>query len=217
LANNINGTIDNTNSPIVNYFGSGAVHGIDAPVNFSSLSPSELAVYQPCFNANRFLWPSTFSEAELLPNQDVIPRTEPDSGADRGGFMSVEVSSLCLCAQWYDSYNNLLYTHSFPNIREGGLDNSTYCQKKCNVFVPASSSSSSSDHWYDNSGALAGVIIAGIVVLAVIVFRCYRRWAKNKNSKRPLDQGLLPNEVGPEDESYNTIGIRGTVQSSEYD
>jgi len=192
VANNPAGTIDKGLGPAVNYYGTGAGHGIDSPVNFSTLSPSDYQVYIPSFTAKQFLWPANFSDytaAELEPNQDTTIRTIPDSGADRGGFMSIELSRECICTQWYSSKNEFLYSSSSPNARINWTVSSDDCVSRCSQFLPTEEES----HWYDNAGALAGVVIAGIFILFLILVLLFRM----QNRVRPLDSGLRPGGYQP--------------------
>eukprot|EP00456_Euglypha_rotunda_P032815 TRINITY_DN25462_c0_g1_i1.p1 TRINITY_DN25462_c0_g1~~TRINITY_DN25462_c0_g1_i1.p1 ORF type:complete len:129 (-),score=6.30 TRINITY_DN25462_c0_g1_i1:1-387(-) len=128
--------------------------------------------------------------------------------------MSVEFSNLCMCTQWYDSHNNFLYSTASPNSRVNwsiNEDPTSYCASQCKPFLRASSSSS--DSWYDNTGVLIAVILVPIIILAAIMLILYRR---RKSQPTPLDNRLLPSDVG-DDESYSTIGIRGTVQTNQYE
>jgi len=194
IANNINGTIDSSLPHLVQYFASGAGHGVEQPVNFSSLSPDQYAPYIPAFNANQFLWPPTnsYTSAELVPNQDTLPRTEPDSGSDRGGFMGIELSYECLCSQWFDSFGALLYVTATPNLRVDwtsanlSLLPEQWCNITCAVF-DGTPDTNSGRSWYEDGAILAGVLVGIVVALAVGV----RVWGCRKRSQ-PLDSTYDP-------------------------
>jgi len=139
-------------------------------------------------NANLFLWPKSvedYTADELIPNQDTEPRTIPDSGSDRGGFMSLEFTEDCLCFQFFSSRNEFLYSNWLPNYRmsEAPLRD---CTDKCNPFVPSASSSDGL-----SAGIIAAIVICsvlGAVIIAVgIVFLCKRKQTSSGDAYRNME------------------------------
>jgi len=187
---NISGSLTSpASAPLVQYFQSGAFHGLDQPVNFTQLAlndPTDYAPYLPCFPTKLFLWPAdnNYTAAELVPDQDAFPRTIPDSGSDRGGLMVAQMSTQCLCVQVWSSSQSQLYTAAVPNVRLSPpvVVTQAMCDAECVGFFALSvapASPSNGDHWYTNLGSNSifwAILCFCVLLIAVFVyFRCCRK------------------------------------------
>jgi len=182
---NISGSL--TSPPtahLVHYIQTGAFHGIDQPVNFSTADPEDLYYYQLCFPTNLFLWPAQngYTAAELVPNQDAFPRTVPDSGADRGGFMTVELNADCLCLQAWDSTGDQLYATTIGNYRRAVADATcaSFCAQYNSNLLGRRASSTMLAWW-----AWLLVILLPYGALALVLFSLLRK-------RRRASAGYIP-------------------------
>jgi tartrate-resistant acid phosphatase type 5 len=134
VSNNVQGGVVGP-APPVHYIMSGSVHEVDQPLNWSTLSPAAYASYVPSNLSLQMAWPTSWTAQELVPNQNTFPRTEPDSGSDRGGFVSAQLSRDCLCTQWWDSYGNSLYVVNIANQRTADSQPGVNCDDECASFT----------------------------------------------------------------------------------